>query len=248
MLGAQTGVQGEDSIDSHIELSLFRGYSTTSADLPGPFQTGHPNESCGRFQEGSGSDWRLDLLLSERVASKFEIGIGAGLLLGTSTLSFHCVENAEIRLQDGSITTATTKFVREESTLSLMFSLLGRWLPADRLLFSAGVACWVPLSQNVELREEVVVPVGATFEDGSDVRKIVATAAETDPVLLFGQVRAGYRLTAGARLNLVPQLGVDVQLNSGVTRTVALTVGLGLGYRFNLFAPEESTPLEPASN
>ena len=234
---------------NEIRLLAARGFYSVSTDIPLPSDTA-TGAACGSFSSGSGGGFAVSLELDHDLRRNAGISLGASVFTWETTVSFPCLEEADIRLPDGTATRAETEFVRRSDGLGIAVGLGGYLRVAEVVRLSAGISFNRLLSSENRYAEEVSDPAGAVFEDGRGERTISGISEPSELQVFDLQIGAEYRLRAGRRLWLLPHVRAWIPMyssgesGSSITRFV---VGLGAGYRFDLLGRNRSSPLEPGA-
>lgn len=232
---------------NELRLLAERGFYSVSTDIPLPSDdlTGAP---CGSFRSGSGDGYRVLLELDHDLRPGIGVSLGASLFNWNSLVSFPCQEEADIRMPDGSVESAETEFVRRSDGLGIGFGVGGYVRLAEVFRLSAGLSISGVLSSEAEYTEEVRTPSGAVFENGQGERPVSGIVDPAHLQLMDLELGAEYRLRAGDRLWLLPHVRGRIPIvRSGAdgSSMVQVFVGLGVGYRFDIFGWTPSSPLDP---
>lgn len=239
--------------DVGIGLRLGGATHSLSANVEVPTMNGADSGRCGFFDEGSGDDVNIGVIGSLRLTRWLAVDAGIVASFVDGRLAFPCVERADIRLPDGSLTAAETEFVRTSKGRMFEAEFGVRAMPVRSVPIWVGVLGRIAVQENdeAEYTEEVVTPQGAIFPGIGEVRPI-ASARDDVPTSSF---TFGPNLSAdirvGERARLRPLIGYLFDLNnldaSPSLRRNRFITALSLEFLFSTGNPH-STPLEPQGN
>lgn len=255
-LHAQGGTKAASPFDRWWMMwGVYGGYGINSlsgnlsaAELPGVIPG---NGECGSFQEGSGAGILGGLLFDYRLSSILSGGLRLEYSDRSGQMAYRCVDPAQIRLPDGSLTAAETEHQADIALNALSLHLLLGGRPfAVPLLFSAGPSISF-LGGDYRLTEQVVAPTTAEFVSGGQTREYGnGTFAEEEAGPRVGLLASlGYELPVGEAWLLRPEVSVALPLSNDVT----LGGVRSTGFRFSLgvvqvFASEPPVEVIPASD
>lgn len=254
-LCAQVETEKEDYLyDAEIGLVLGYGFHRLSGDLDAATLSGDAtlSSACGTFQEGSGSGLALTGTFSYYLHSRLRAELAASYADYASTMRFGCVDPAEIRTPDGSLSQALTDHILTLNR-KVIQGELGIWFQPLTLPIELGVGGFVGvnLEDGYTLHEEIVEPVNAEFTTGGQQR-VYGTGAMgqsgsgSSAGLTFGLAT---ELPAGTSFVLRPQMRyyfpVSDPFNELSFRESSLRFGIQIARQILLFPPEAATPLEP---
>ena len=247
---------GEDSYDGEIGLLAGYGFHTLSGDLDASLLSGDSSLSsaCGTFQDGSGQGISLGVTLGYHFLRRFRLEIGLGYADYSGTMRFRCIDPAEVRMPDGSLTPALTDHVLTIDRQVILSGLDFWYRPVRRLPIDAGIgiAAGLDLTDEFTLQEEIVEPISAEFVAGGQRREYGTGSMATDGtsglstalmVALSGELPAGETLLLRPQIRYYHSIG-DPSIN-GSFREHSLRLGLQVTKQIILFPPDASTPLEP---
>ena len=232
---------------NEVRLLASRGFYSISTDIPLPSDTA-TGAACGSFSSGSGGGFAVSFELDHDLRRNAGISLGTTIFTWESTVAFPCLEEADIRLPDGTVTRAETEFVRRSDGLGIAVGLGAYLRVAEVVRLSAGVSLNHILSSENAYTEEVIDPPGAVFEDGRGERSVSGISEPSELQVFDLLVGAEYRLRAGRRLWLHPHVRARIPIYSHGERGSTMTrfeIGLGAGYRFDLLGRTRSSPLDP---
>lgn len=230
---------------NEVSLALYRSHHLLRSSIPLP-QDEATGRACGEFRRGSGSGFEGRVRLDHDLWSRAGIAATVSLVTYDLRSAFPCLEDARIRMPDGSLTAAETEFLRESRGIGMQIGLIAYMRPIDRIWIGGGLSWGRTIDHQSDYAEQVVSPDGATFLDGRAEQELTDVRDSDDLPRLSGSVGIEYRLPAGPGILLKPALHLDLPiLSDGGNRLVRIGIGLALGYRFNLIDPGESTPLDP---
>lgn len=254
-LFAQVEIDEEDYLyDAEFGLVINYGFQTLSGDLDAVTLSGDPalSSACGTFQEGSGKGLAFTGTFSYYLSSRFRTELAVSYANYAGTMRFGCVDPAEIRMPDGSLSQALTDHI---ITLDrkVVQGELGIWFKPLTLPIEVGVGGFVGvnLEDGYTLHEEIVEPINAKFTTGGQQRVYgtgtMGMSGDKNSVgLTFGLAT---QLPAGTSFILRPQMRyyfpVSDPFNGLSFRESSLRLGIQIARQILLFPPEEATPLEP---
>jgi hypothetical protein len=239
--------------DVAIGIRIGQAMHDLSANIDVPTTTGADSAHCGIFQEGSGDAFDVGLIGSFRFNQWLAVDAGIGASFVSDRLAFPCLERADIRQPDGTLTSAQTEFVRA-STGNLYEAELGlRAMPVRSVPVWIGMVGRIRIeeSADVEYQEEVVAPVGAIFLGIGEIRPIatrrndVMSASLTFGPTVSADIRVGERVRLRPQLSYLFDLG-DLGASPSLRRNRFHT-SLSLEFLFST-GNAHSTPLEPQGN
>lgn len=262
-LPAQQAPSGSDEepgaknppVSGEMLLGLYAGYglnrlsgNLSSADLPGVIPG---SGECGTFQNGSGAGLLAGLLFDYRLAPAFSAGVRLEYSGRSGEMTYRCVDPAEIRLPDGSLTAAETEHSADITLNTVALHLLVGLRPFDfPLLLSFGPSLSFGFGGDYQLTERIVTPATAEFVSGGQEREYGAgTLVENGGTPGAGLLAAlGYDLPAGDAWRLRPELslalpfGDDISVGRITSSGIRFTLGIG-----RVFVPEATVEPVPVS-
>lgn len=255
VLSAQiTSPEGDSTrFDSRVEIGISYSILSINGTVPLPGAALASGSECGLFQEGSGRLTGSQVGFHHSITSKFGLLVAAGVEVGGTTMSFPCVEEADIRLPDGRIVPAVTEFIRDEDRTDLSLGIGGTALLYRGAFAEVGLLLRYTLGAERSYTENIVTPASATFVDGGQQTRHLGGGSYGvgDGWEIGGMIGLGYLLPAGDRLELIPRVtaGLPMKSNneSGIS-SARVSFGLSAAYSFELFPGEQSSPLEPGSD
>lgn len=247
---APAHVPAQQSSSDRSEIVTIGGIAQVAFErLRASFAVGARGEltsqtACGRFESGSGTLWSLGLRFDRPYDTRIRFGIDIEASGRSGELRFPCIDPAEIRLPDGTITQALTDHVARLSSSSIRAFPWIAYIPWDvSFRVSAGVALSTLLAGEYEVREDIVFPSSASFLGGGQSRRYGAGSLLdfTTPISSGAHVGLSWRLRAGRKLSLDPMLRCVYWFGDEVgelgLRRMELGVSLGVLYRLDRRQP-----------
>jgi outer membrane protein OmpA-like peptidoglycan-associated protein len=224
-----------------VSIGAYGGYGI--ATISGSFAIDGnglftPSTTCGKFETGSGNDLMFGAIAEMPLGNHWRIGLRPEFIQHTGTMRFRCVDPANTRLPNGTVTVALTDFVADITGSAVSIRLDAGWSPLKiPIEWFAGPVVSLPLSIRYRVWEEIVSPSSAEFVSGGQTREF----GEGDfpgtsvAVSLLGGMR--YRAPISRKLTLLPEVSYRQALMAEAPdmalKFSAVQGTLGLVYRFD---------------
>jgi outer membrane protein OmpA-like peptidoglycan-associated protein len=197
-----------------------------------------PSTICGKFETGSGNDLLIGAIAELPLGNHWRIGLRPEFIQHSGTMRFRCVDPANTRLPNGTVTVALTDFVADVTGSAVSLRLDAAWSPLEvPIEWFAGPAVSLPLSLQYRVWEEIVSPSSAEFVSGGQTREFGQGdfPGASVAVSLLGGMR--YRAPISRRLSLLPEVSYRQALTAEAPdmalKFSAVQGTLGLVYRID---------------
>lgn len=157
-----------------ISVGAYGGYGYNI--LSGSFMVDHgggltPTFSCGLYENGIGNGFVFGNMISKEIFSRFHLSFMPEYSVRNGIFSFLCVDPANIRLPNGSVTKAITNNLAEITHSLLLLRLNGEFQVFNNIPFRVLFGPTISLSLNSSylVHEEIVSPNNAEFLNGGQV-------------------------------------------------------------------------------